>query len=376
MMQILVLTSRNIYDNSGEYTLMSAKDKALKSEGIELIYYSFRRKFPQTKPENMNIVKQDSTFSLLFKKREVLENIISLVELYKLETILVSGGWVACMYEELLYLKEEFGLKLSYDYQGALEEIVEYRVVKNSKLLSLGFYKFLHYYEARILEIVDGVEAVSSNCLHHIKTTYKVVKDVKNVVIHCGIDGLISSDKYLEYREEYREKYNLAEDTIACVYAGGIAPWQNVDEVIKRCVQEKNVKLYIYTSAKNRETLKELYDLGDNVYFDYLPHEELEKALCAFDYGFLLRDEDITNYVAFPNKYSDYINARLTVIVKNKNIGYYPNDASREALIQNVEDSLDASRVKDESLYNQYIEELSYKNMIKRLVVYYQELGE
>ena len=51
-MNILVLTTRNIYGNSGEYSLMVAKDKALKKHNIDLIYYSFRRKFNKFKDQN------------------------------------------------------------------------------------------------------------------------------------------------------------------------------------------------------------------------------------------------------------------------------------------------------------------------------------
>ena len=86
------------------------------------------------------------------------------------------------------------------------------------------------------------------------------------------------------------------------------------------------------------------------------------------------RNEDITNFVAFPNKYSDYINARLQVVVKNSSIGYYPLKKERQSLIQNVKEPLEKIEKKDENLYESYIEDLSYTNMVKDLVKYHKQL--
>ena len=64
-----------------------------------------------------------------------------------------------------------------------------------------------------------------------------------------------------------------------------------------------------------------------NLYVTCLEYEEMLEALCAFDFGFLLRNDSITNFVAFPNKYSEYINARLSIVVNDKfELGCKPID--------------------------------------------------
>jgi len=373
---ILVITTRNLYENSGEYNLMAAKDKVLKSKNINLLYYSFRRSFLQPKPENLNILKQESTYSILLNRKKIIANIVAFIKNYDVKIIVLSGGWIFILHKELANIKREYGISFSFDYQGAIEEIVEYKVVKNSIVLSYILYKTLRYYENIVINMSDGVEVVSQNCLQHIKKIYRTDTRQEGVVVSCGIEYPVKESKYKEYRSYWRDKYNIATDDIACVYAGGIAKWQNVDEIIEKCKNQSAIKLYIFTSLKNQELIKKKYDLSSNIYFDYLSHAELSEALCAFDYGFLLRNEDITNYVAFPNKYSDYINARLQVVVKNKKIGYYPVEEERESLIQNISKPLKKSKIKQDDIYNRYIEDLSYTSMVKNLVKYYQKLSK
>jgi hypothetical protein len=375
-MNILVITTRNIYGNSGEYSLMSAKDKALKRNGINLIYYSFRRKFDAAIPKELNVIKQDNTFNLLYKKRGIINNISSIIEKYDIDTIILSGGWIFILHQELKALKKKYNLKFSFDYQGAIEEIVEYNIVKNSKILSSILYRALKKYEHIVINMVDLIEVVSENCIKHIEKTYNTDKKIKKVIVHCGIENPISYNKYEEYRQKYREYYKLEDSDIACVYVGGIAPWQNVHEIIEKANENQNIKLFFFTSQKNQEVLINKYTISSNIIFGFLPQKELQKVLCGFDYGFLLRNEDITNYVAFPNKYSDYINARLQVVVKSNNIGCYPLNLERQKLIHNISYSLLKKKLDNQEVYNKYIEELTYDKMVENLIQSYKDMAK
>jgi len=370
-MNILVLTTRNIYGNSGEYSLMVAKDKALKKHNIDLIYYSFRRKFNKFKDQNFNIIKQDSMYNLLFKKKQIKKNIETIINHYNINIIVVSGNWILFLYKELESLKEQYNIKLSYDYQGAIEEVKEYALFKNNQFLSNILFNILKRHEKLILNIIDGVEAVSQNAIDHLKSVYSPKNDFSEVLIHCGIENPIEKKDYEKFRELWRSKYNIKNDEIIYVYAGGIAKWQNIDEIIEQAKDNDKIKLFIYTSMKNQEFLKENYELSSNIFFDYLSHEELQKALCAFDYGYLLRNKDITNYVAFPNKFSDYINARLTVINKNDEIGYYSKQLSKDNITQSI---LDFKSQANNTDFERYISYFSYETMIPKLVKYYKEL--
>ena len=63
MINILMITTRDIYNDGGEKTLMLEKDKSLKKYGINIFYFSFRRDVYKYKNtiRNFNIVKQYKT---------------------------------------------------------------------------------------------------------------------------------------------------------------------------------------------------------------------------------------------------------------------------------------------------------------------------
>jgi len=370
-MNILVLTTRNIYDESGEKTLMLSKDRVLRKNGVKLFYYSLRRKFDKD-TRLFNIIKQDSMYDLIFKKEIIKKNLSQIIVENKIDIIVVSGNWLLFLYSQLNKLKQKYNVKVSYDYQGAVEEVKEYKLFKDNQVLSNILFSILHYYEKKFISITDGVEAVSQNGIDYLKEMYGI--NFKDVIVHCGIEYPTPNDMYDQYRKEWREKYNLQDNDIACVYAGGIAKWQNIDEIIEKAKNNHNIKLYIYTSPKNQVSIKKDYQLSNNIYFDFLSHEELQQALCAFDYGFLLRNDDITNFVAFPNKYSDYVNARLKIVLKNKKIGFYPKDESRQSILLTLDDTLTNEKQISNGIYSDYIEYLSYDNMIVYLINYYKDL--
>ena len=91
----------------------------------------------------------------------------------------------------------------------------------------------------------------------------------------------------------------------------------------------------------------------------------------CFDYGLLLRDENITNYIAFPNKFSEYLNARLTILLKNKNIGCFINKIEFENFYI-LSENLNIKHKRDNTLnYEIILENITYDNMIANLIKAY-----
>ena len=115
---------------------------------------------------------------------------------------------------------------------------------------------------------------------------------------------------------------------IGVVYAGGASAWQNIDEFILMAKRNPSACFYLFMSSSIEG------ELPPNVKITSLPHDTLVEALCAFDYGFLFRNRDVTNYVAWPNKFSEYINARLVVLLKNREIGFYSERYEHDGLIK------------------------------------------
>ena len=62
------------------------------------------------------------------------------------------------------------------------------------------------------------------------------------------------------------------------------------------------------------ELLKESFPKA-NYYAGLVSHNQIFEYLSACDVGMLIRDDNFTNRVAFPNKFSDYINAGLSIVI-------------------------------------------------------------
>ena len=59
---------------------------------------------------------------------------------YNIKIVIISGFWLYLLNDEIKKLKNKYNIKFSLDYQGALEEIKEFNLVKNMKFPSLIFF--------------------------------------------------------------------------------------------------------------------------------------------------------------------------------------------------------------------------------------------
>jgi len=150
----------------------------------------------------------------------------------------------------------------------------------------------------------------------NMKTNFKIYK------VRCGINEVISTEKKILWRNKIRELWGIEEDTVVMVFSGYRMPWQNIDTIIEtfKNYDKKIDKIYFAFFCNIDEEFKNKIKCAfpdGNYYLKFLKFEEYFEYLSACDLGFLVRDYNITNKVAFPNKFSDYLNAGL-MIAMNK----------------------------------------------------------
>ncbi len=95
------------------------------------------------------------------------------------------------------------------------------------------------------------------------------------------------------------------------VYAGTLATWQCIEEVLLAYKKIENVipcvKLAILTNEQRKaQKLIEKYNVI-NCQIAYVKKEELSKEMAKYKYGFLLRKDTIVNNVATPTKMNSYM---------------------------------------------------------------------
>ena len=346
MSKVLLISSRDVFRPGGELNLMATKANKLNESGFKTLVLSFRLKGKfegdfETQPFQMieNKSLKDAMNWSYFS--DVLKN-------NTIDIIQFSGIWTYLIW--YLHRKKflELGISISLDYQGCLEELYEYSKGP-SKLLKKVLYFIFKKLEKTLYLDSQIIEVVSNNCIEHLKFCYGETK-AKFVIVPCNVNALISYENYQLYRKFYREKYNIQDGEISLVYSGGVSPWQNLNE-LAAFAKKGRYRVFIFSASLNSNVIKEIFK---NCNYEHLSIavEELNKALCAFDFGVLFRCSNYTNFVAYPNKFAEYYNARLTTLVTSKDIGFYSSFSDYCLLIQDSSSVLSLDEVISKPSFN------------------------
>lgn len=315
-MRVLVLTSRDIYGRSGEATLMREKEAALKAMGCSVAYLSCRWRLPN-EPGDESIIYRFPTWQWLLNPLGCYARLRSLVDAWLPDVLVVSGHWLKFHPWIIGRIKRHRPMVVSLDLQGAIEEWSEYSLLLGSRTISRAFQWLIAFHEAGLLRHIDLIEVVSPNFKRYVQEKYSRFEgDI--VVVPCGVTNVFDDAAYGELRSTWRSKLKIGPDETAAVYSGGLSRWQRIEDVLAFARDNQWLKVFLLTNGDLGQLGEEL---PPNVRSRSLPREEAIEALCAFDYGFLLRYDDLTNHVAFPNKASEYLNARLKIVIDSRNLG-------------------------------------------------------
>jgi hypothetical protein len=324
MQRILFVTTRNILNTSGEFRLINNRANALlKKWNIKTTYIVMCN---EKKIKSQNELK---CMDLDLIKFPFKNNIISIIGAYlngkreisnllgddRYSCIILSG---VGMLHYIPAIKKKASIPIIADIHGAKEELIEYKTggIFIDFIKSLLFL-FIMFGEQKYLKKTDGILSVSSALCKYLDRIYNTEK-VKKYVIPCSVmydETIIENREY--YRRIYRSKYGLLEHDLVFVYSGGISPWQCIDETIDmfcnyRDMYNNSAKLLIY--SHNHKNIEPLIKGKTNILLYNLESNEVAKALCAGDFAFMLREDNITNNVAYPNKFLEYIHSGLKVI--------------------------------------------------------------
>jgi len=176
-----------------------------------------------------------------------------------------------------------------YDFRGIINEE---SYLRNKSYLRK---KILFLIEKFIYNKADKIHTVSNNLKTYLENNFGYRKIN---IFPCAI-----SDNIL--KEAGNKEY------IDFVYLGSISVWQKFEETIKvySDIEKrlKNTKLTIITLDEEaaKEILKKYYIL--NYEIKSLSHQKVLKELKNYDFGFLLRDDNIVNNTASPIKFLEYV---------------------------------------------------------------------
>lgn len=211
--------------------------------------------------------------------------------------------------------------KICFDGRGAIAaEWHEYDVDVDQKWKSE-----IAVLEQKAVLQSDFRIAVSQRLVDYWKNKYGYVQK-NHVVIPCtlGSEFIISQpDKRLISKR--RNELGYQDDDVLFAYSGSTAGWQSFELLYTflQPVLKKNKNHKVLFLAKDDENIEQLKkEFPNQVTQKWLSHAAVKEHLNACDYGILTRENTVTNQVASPTKFAEYLSAGLPVII-SENLGDY-----------------------------------------------------
>lgn len=322
MKRLLLISSRNLYNTSGELRLVKNRTETLlnkyqvSTDFVVLKAKKVLRKPQEEIPNRSYKLFTHQIYDFKVREREMFHYLKDLIARQEepFTAIVLSGVLVIPLVTKLKELTPS--TKFFADLHGAFEELIEFP--DKSLVKDLGrkaYYRIAKRNEKRYLKEFDGFYSVSNALKNYIETEYQI-QGKPFFIIPCGIPQTeVEVESSLANRTLFRSKYGLEKNDILFIYSGGVSPWQCIEESVKmferlKSNTSKRVKLLLLSGNKAAiERFK-----SEDVFIDSYSGEEVRKVLCAGDFAFMLRQDLVTNNVAYPNKFLEYVSAGLQVI--------------------------------------------------------------
>jgi hypothetical protein len=263
--------------------------------------------------------------------------------------------------------------KIIYDGRGAIAaEQDEYGVYNNT-----GVENDIVKLEENAVMNSDHRIAVSTKLIEY-WTKYYGYTQGKESVIPCSVS---ESCNVGDNSKDYNLLPGLEKDDILLIYSGSLSGWQSFKmlSIILKDFLDRNKTVKVLFLSKEQEEISQLIkEYPSRIYRRWVDPSYVKYYLALGDYGLLIRENNITNYVASPVKFSEYLMAGLNIIL-TPNIGDYSEFVQLHKcgiILNNLIDyrlekvSTD-KKVKNKSLAQYYFSKSSfsiiekYKNILK-----------
>jgi len=288
--------------------------------------------------------------------------------------VIIGRSVLACKLG-LMLKDKNLTKKVVYDGRGAIAaEWKEYSVVNNPEMI-----KEIFDLENDVVRNSNFRIAVSEQLVNYWKKEFSYQSE-SHVVIPCTLNKIyekiiISKDGITRLRKSI----GIKDDDVVFVYSGSIAGWQSFDLLYNfvKPTLTANKKLKIIFLSDLDENIKQLQnEFRSQVFCKKVSPDEVPDYLIAADYGLLIREESVTNRVASPVKFAEYIACGLKVIISD-NLGDYSKLIGNNNMLgylmssdfvdfQTVSD-VEKNKIRNEGL--SMFSKISYKEKYRDLIV-------
>ena len=219
------------------------------------------------------------------------------------ETVCIARGAFAAV------LSQKVFRSTIYDGRAAVKsEVEEYNVTGGNKKLDQ--------------DLIQAEKLAVLNSDYRIAVSNQLIKYWQSVLGYNSKDHVVIPCTLTKNQSFNRESNS---DVIKIVYSGGVGPWQSFDLVAKllRDYLNMDTSTQVVFMTKQHKKIEELIsEFPDRVERLWVKPEDVFKNLSKADYGILIREDKVTNQVASPVKFAEYVSAGLKVLISS-NVGDY-----------------------------------------------------
>ncbi len=210
---------------------------------------------------------------------------------------------------------------LIYDAEGATSaEWREYDVVQDSYMTHQ-----IHTLEEMAVNKSDHRKTVSSKMRNYWKREFGYTAN-DEIIVPCTLNSVFIKDmERAEGLKQLRLDWGYTEEDVIFVYAGSTAQWQSfdlVDETFTKLLALNPTYKVLFLAKVNLEDLQCYTGNEGRLKKGWLDFEKVPQVLSMCDYGILLRRPSVTNEVAAPTKFAEYVSCGLKVLI-SPGIGDY-----------------------------------------------------
>lgn len=279
-------------------------------EIILLVGVNYKSRFEQNKITNLN-EKIKTKYYVHYPQYPIIErrtiasvsNILKQIKDLGSYTIHVRNDVLAYyVYKALKVLRADTG-NLIADVRGAgIEQMLEYSN-KNIIIRTLKVNQRQKVFKA--LQKIKKISVVSESLKKYVQN--KIGKSNASIQVNsCLANG--NFEYSVTQRVKIRQSLNIKDSEVLIVLStGGNNAWQNTEESI-RTLARLNYKILNLSKSKIKHP---------NVINLFVHYSNVPSYLCAADIALIWRDSSITNKVASPVKFSEYMACGLPVITNN-----------------------------------------------------------
>jgi len=319
-------------------------------------YFKNRKLFSQKKKEIQKKLGKKIYLFFVLKPNSIFGQLIAFFILYILlfkniilgQTIAIQTRSAGKFITLRLLKNSHPKLHIIFDSRGAIAE--EFLLTKKvfqdgSESAFMKRYNKILRREIDLIRLSDKVFCVSTTLKEYYLQKRGDLDKTKFLVIpSCADQSLFFWNRKL--RQKIRQEIGVI-DKFVLLYSGKLDQAWQVPDLIFSLFSELNKRypqlfLICLTPDTNvvKEKIKQYCINEKNIWSNYINYESLNGYYCAADAGLLLRENTITNNVASPTKFAEYLMCGLPVIISEQ-VGDYSGFVNKNNIglvINNNED--------------------------------------